>query len=70
MGLDQLMQRLKGESASADLVGQRRYAEINTLPGVSLASLGGHGLSTRLLLCSTGNVRPDAFMLLCVLGIG
>src|SRR5436190_15635122 len=35
VGLDQLMQRLKDQGASADLVGQRRHAEIDALPSVS-----------------------------------
>jgi hypothetical protein len=38
--------------------------------GVPLVSLGGHGLSTPFSSSLTGSKRPDAFMLLCVLGIG
>jgi hypothetical protein len=38
--------------------------------GVSVVSLGGHGLSTPFLLHSIGKLRPDEFMLLCVLGVG
>ena len=36
VGFDQCMQRLKGQGAGADLVSQRRYAEIDALPGVAL----------------------------------
>src|SRR5207244_9757058 len=36
VGLDQLMQRLQDRGTGADLVGQRRHAEIDALPGVSL----------------------------------
>jgi hypothetical protein len=38
--------------------------------GISLVSLGGHSLSTPFSPYLIGTVRPDAFMLLCVLGIG
>ena len=40
--------------------------------GISLVSLGGHGLSTPFLLSSassSGKLHPDEFMLLCVLGV-
>jgi hypothetical protein len=37
MGLDQRMERLQRRGAGADLVGQRRDAEINALPGIALA---------------------------------
>jgi hypothetical protein len=35
-----------------------------------MVSLGGHGLSTPFLLSSIGKLRPEEFMLLCVLGVG
>ena len=37
MGLDQLMQRLQRRRAGADLVGQRRHAQIDAFAGVALA---------------------------------
>ena len=37
VALDQRMQRLQGRRAGADLVGQRRHAQIDALPGVALA---------------------------------
>ena len=37
-------------------------------PCVPLVSLGGHHLSTPFLFSSVGNMAPDEFMLLCVLG--
>ena len=49
---------------------RRLCEEVAAAPGLSLVSLGGHGLSTPFAPDPVGNVRPDAFMLLCVLGVG
>jgi hypothetical protein len=37
MGLDQRMKRPQDHGAGTDLIGQRRDAEINALPGIALA---------------------------------
>ena len=59
MGLDQRVQRAQDRRAGADLVGERRDAEIDALPGVALALPVQRLMLTELLEQDRGEqVRP------------